>query len=236
MFERKLTEKWLSAVEVNLKLENMKRTILIPLLLILSTALLFSQDDPKARKILDGSSLKFKNTGCKVDFTLTIDDTKTEKKEVIKGNVVMKDKKFKLTVPKVNTYYDGTTQYVYMPKNNEVTISTPTQKELQSSNPALIITGYTKQSTVQFSLDNKPNLSYHVIDIFPDFKAKKAYYKVIVKIDKKTSNLLSMKVLSQNGVHTLFQVIKFQKDLKYNDTFFVFDFKANPKAIVNDLR
>jgi len=214
----------------------MKRLLIIPILLLFSLTLLVAQDDAKARAILDKTSEKYKQTTCKIEFNLTLEDTKSEKKDMIKGDVVIKDKKFKLTVPKVQTYFDGKTQYVYMPKNNEVSISTPSLQELQDSNPALILTSYTKHSTIRFSLDNKSNLPYHVIDVFPDYKSKKGYYKVIIKIDKKTNNLLSMHVLSQNGVHTLFEVTNFEKDLKYDDSFFVFDLKSNPKVIQNDLR
>ncbi|MBN1462471.1 MAG: outer membrane lipoprotein carrier protein LolA [Paludibacteraceae bacterium] len=213
----------------------MKRNKFLILLLLFSTVLL-SQDDLKARKILDNATLIYKKSPCRVDFTLTLADTKTEKKEIVKGVVVMKDKKFKLTTPKVHSYFDGKTQYVHMLKNKEVSISTPSFEELQNTNPALILTSYTKQSTVQFSLDSKASLSYHIIDVFPDYKAKKAYYKAIVKIDKKTNNLISIKVLSQTGVHTTFVVNSFKKDLKYNDNFFVFDFKSNPNVITNDLR
>lgn len=214
----------------------MNRYLILPIILLFSSFLVVAQDDAKARAILDKVSGKYKESVSKIDFTLTLEDTKTEKKEVIKGDVVMKGKKFRLMVPKVNTYYDGKSQYVYMLKNNEVSISTPTLQELQGINPALILTSYTKQSTVQFSLDNKPELPYNIIDVFPDFKAKKGYYKAIVRVDKKTFNLISMKVLSQSGVHTLFQVIKFEPKLKYDDSFFVFDFKSNPKVIINDLR
>lgn len=214
----------------------MKYLLIISTLLFLSATCAFSQDDAKARAILDNTSKQYKQSISKIDFSLTIEDTKSEKKQSIKGSVVMKDKKFKLTVPTVHTYYDGTTQYVHMIKSKEVSLTTPSIKDLQDVNPAYILTSYTKQSTVQFSLDNKPGLSYHVIDVFPDYTAKKDYYKVIVHIDKKTNNLMLIRVLNRNGIHSLLKVLNNQTNLTFDDSFFVFDFKSNPKVIINDLR
>ncbi len=197
---------------------------------------LFSQDDPKARAILDNCSKKFKETTSKIDFSLKIEDTKTEKQQTVKGNIVVKGKKFKLTVPTVHTYYDGKTQYVHMLKNKEVSLTTPILEDLQLINPAYLITSYTKQSTVQFSLDNKASSPNYIIDVFPDYKIKKEYYKAIVIINKKTNDIISIKVLNRNGVHTRLKVINNQKNLMFNDAFFVFDFKTNPDVITNDLR
>lgn len=195
-----------------------------------------AQTDKRAKAILDKASVRFKKEPAKVNFTMTIDDTKSEKKQIIKGDVIFKGDKFKLMVPKVTTYFDGKNQYVFMPKNSEVSISIPSKEDLENVNPAMILSSYTKNSSVQFSLDNAKDLPYHIIDVFPDFKLKKSYYKSIIKINKKTLELISVKVLTQSGVHTLFQVNSIDTKLKYDDSFFVFDFKANPKVILNDLR
>lgn len=214
----------------------MKKLLLLIFSLLFFVTVLNAQSDPKAKLVLDKASAKFKKAPTKLNFTMTITDTKSEKKDKITGDVVFKDSKFKLMVPKVTTYFDGKTQYVYMPKNNEVSLTTPSKQDLQEINPTLIISSYTKNNSIQFSLDNKPELSYHIIDVFPDFKLKKSYYKSILKIDKKTLGLISIKVLSQNGVHTLFQINETDTKKAYDDSFFVFDFKANPKVSVNDLR
>lgn len=214
----------------------MKRNILFILSVFVFAFSLSAQTDKKAKLILDNASAKFKKTPAKVNFTMLIEDTKSEKKEKIQGDVIFKADKFKLTVPKVVSYFDGKTQYVFTPKNNEVSVSTPTKQELEEVNPAMILSTYSKNASVQFSLDNKKELTYHIIDVFPDFKLKKSYYKSIIKINKKTLDLVSVKVLTQSGVHTLFQVNSIDTKGKYDDSFFVFDFKANPKVLLNDLR
>ncbi len=201
-----------------------------------ATISLQAQSNTKAKAVLDkaAASLK-KNTATKIDFTLTIEDTQSNQKETMKGDIVIQGAKFRINTPLLQTYFDGKNQYVYMAKNKEVSISIPTKEELQE-NPALLLSNYSQESSVHFSLDDKDSLPYYTLDLFPDLKAKKTYFKSIIKIDKKTSALISIKVLAKNGIHTLFEANKIEAKDKYNDNFFVFDTKANPKAIINDLR
>ncbi len=194
-----------------------------------------NQTDSKAKLILDKASDKIKQQAMKINFSLLIEDTKTSKKETIKGDVIMKGQKFRLAVPMSQTYYNGKDQYIYVPKNNEVSISTPTKKELQEVNPAYLLMSYASDATVQFSKDNAASNSFYTIDVFPDHKMRKEYFKAIVKIDKKTLNLKSIKVLNKNGVHSSFFVEKIERRA-YEDAFFTFYSKSHPNVIVNDLR
>ncbi len=204
--------------------------------IILAATSLQAQSDAKAKAVLDkAAAILKKNTATKIDFTLTIEDTQSNQKESMKGDIVMQGVKFRTNTPLLQTYFDGKNQYVYMAKNKEVSISIPTKEELQE-NPALLLSNYSQESSVHFSLDDKSSLPYYTLDLFPDLKSKKTYFKSIIKIDRKTSALISIKVLSKNGIHTLFEVNKIEAKDKYNDNFFVFDTKANPKVIINDLR
>ena len=193
-----------------------------------------SQTDAKAKALLDKAAEKYK-TDIKVDFKILVNDTKTGKKDNITGEIMMKGTKFRLSVPGTQTYYDGKYEYIYVAKDNEVSITVPTKKDLQEVNPAYLMTSYTTNSTIQFSMDNKSSDPNHIIDVYPDRSQGKGYYKATVKINKKTMELVSIKILSQNGVHTLFTVVKTQKN-KYGDAFFTFYPKSHPGVVVNDLR
>lgn len=214
----------------------MKSKILLLISLSLFCLSSIAQSDPKAKAILDKTVKQMQGAATKSSFELLLVDTKTEKKETVKGEVYMKGKKFKVVVPSVHTYFDGKSQYVHVLKNKEVTITTPTKDELAETNPAYFLSSYSVKSSIQFSQDNKPNFTYHIIDIFPDFAAKKDYFKVTVLIDKKTSSLMSVKVFSRNGVQSTIKLTKLDFAQKLDDTFFVFDFVKNPKIIKNDLR
>ncbi|MDR1679098.1 MAG: hypothetical protein LBR81_04900 [Prevotellaceae bacterium] len=215
---------------------NSKKYCIFALLLTLNIGLLSAQNDAKAKTILDKAAAQFKQGSATIDFLLTLEDTKTGKKESLKGSVAMKGRKFKTTLPIATTYYDGQTEYVYVNKTKEVNLSTPTEKEIQEVNPAFLLANYAKNSTIQFSLDSKPDLPYYIIDVYPDYRKKKNYYKTIVQVNKKTSAVISIKVLSQSGVHSILEIKKIDTSKNYPDSFFAFDIAGNPKVIVNDLR
>ena len=59
--------------------------------------------------------------------------------------------------------------------------------------------------------------------------------KAIVKVNRNTMNVVSINVLSKNGVHTLFSVTGTAKST-YNEAAFTFYPKSHPGVIVNDLR
>ncbi|MBO7337755.1 MAG: hypothetical protein J6U33_03835, partial [Paludibacteraceae bacterium] len=86
-----------------------------------------SQTDAKAKALLDKAAEKYKSD-IKVDFKILVNDTKTGKKENITGEIMMKGVKFRLSVPGTQTYYDGKYEYIYVAKDNEVSITTPTKK------------------------------------------------------------------------------------------------------------
>ncbi len=196
-----------------------------------------SLTDAQAKAVVEKTIATLRKATVKIAFSLTMEDTKTKQKDLIKGTFVLKGDKFKITLPQTHTYYDGKTEYVHLLKSNEVSVSTPTKDEIQELNPAFVLINSTQKSTIQFSTDDKASLPYYTIDIFPYYGDKKPYYKAIAQIDRKTFNLISIKILSQNGIHTLLKVDKFESGLTtFPDTSFMFDFKANPKAIMNDLR
>lgn len=218
----------------------MKRIFAFSLLLfvaIFSCTMASAQTDAKAKAILDRSSLRIRQGDTRIDFTLFITDTKTEKTHKFNGYVLMKGNKFFLNLPMSQTFFNGKTQYVYVRKNNEVSVTTPTKKQLEEINPAFMLASYASKGTsVQFSLDNASSKDDYVIDVFPAFRSKKDYYKAITRIDRKTLTVESIKVLAQNGVHSTFKVNRIQTDQSYNDAIFTFYPRAYPKVVINDLR
>ena len=117
--------------------------IIIAFLFCMLNSIAFSQDavDPKAMALLDKSTSSFNsNKSSKIDFSCLIENTQSNKKQNLKGYLLLKGEKFKLSVAGVDTYFDGKTEYVYMPESAEVTVSEPGKEEVKKLNPILIIT------------------------------------------------------------------------------------------------
>ena len=62
-------------------------------------------------------------------FTVYMDGAETQ------GNIVVQGRKFVLQTPGLTTWFDGKTQWTLAEENGEVSISEPTDEELQSLNP-----------------------------------------------------------------------------------------------------
>jgi outer membrane lipoprotein-sorting protein len=210
----------------------MKRIFSI-FLFCLFTSLLFAQNDPQARAIIDKASASLRQNTVHVAFNLLVEDLKAEKTQTLKGDLLMKSNKFKLKVGEVETFFDGKTEWVYVPKNKEVSVSEPDPKELQEINPTLLLSGYSKKAIIQFGKE-KSETSYS-IDIFPEEK-KKPFFKINVVLNKKTQQLISIKMFGRNSMNTTLQVTKYEQGVNIEDTSFVFDVKKHPGVNVNDLR
>jgi len=215
-------------------------------ILILSLALMsvsvfaqsqYTPDAAEAKNILDKTAQALqKNTGIKAVFSLTVDNSQTNEKQAIDGTLWLKDNKFKLVVSDMETYYNGKTQWVYMPDDEEVTISTPDAEELEEINPTAIISSYKKG--YKLKKDNDKTIdgkAAFVVCIYPDDRTK-PYHRIEIIVEKISYNILSINTYGKNGTNTLIKIKKYEKDLNLADTLFNFDTKKYPKIEIIDLR
>ena len=120
----------------------LKKGIVLLLLSFCSVLGGLAQD---AVTILDKSAQFYEQSnGIKAKFTLHTSIPQQNVSESLEGIIQMKGDKFKLETPDMTTWYDGKTQWVYVERNEEVNISTPTGDELQFTNPALVLRMYKK--------------------------------------------------------------------------------------------
>ena len=123
----------------------MKVLISIVSLFILSAGFVFSQQDKKAKDILDKASSAFANAGgVKASFTFTLENTKAKVNETFNGTIYMQGNKFNIETPDYSAWYNGTNQWVYVKANDEVNLTNPSADETQMINPATILTIYQK--------------------------------------------------------------------------------------------
>ena len=163
----------------------MKKYILIlSVLFAFSSAALAQYVEAEAKAILDKAAQAIQNAGgSKVEFSLTINNAQTNQKQTMNGTLLLKGDKFKLSIADTETYYDGKSQWLYMPDFEEVTISTPTAEELSELNPTAILSSY-KQGYKLKKEDDKTvdGKQAFVVNIHPEDR-NKPYHRV--NIDNK---------------------------------------------------
>lgn len=192
----------------------------------------------QAQNILDKASQKYsQSNGISASFSLQVRSKASQKAEVIEGTIQMKGEKFTLKTPDSYTWYDGTTQWVYMEQTGEVNVSKPVGDELQLTNPAVLLTTYKKGFTTKYNGESTNQSGKKVFDITLLPKNRKSdISKIDLRIDKLTYFPASVTVTSKNGVSNTILISKLKTGVNQSASIFVFDERKFPGAEIIDLR
>ena len=87
-----------------------------------------------------------------VDFTAYMDGGNSQ------GHILVQGKQFVLETPGMKTWFDGKTQWTLAEENEEVSISEPTDEELQSLNPYAWMSLYQQGYDLKFAETGVPNV------------------------------------------------------------------------------
>lgn len=143
------------------------------------------------------------------------------------GTIYIKGSKFCAKTNDATMWYDGTTQWTYLSKSNEVNVANPTASQQQRMNPYTFIKLYKKG----YKLTDSKQGSNHVIHM--EATGKASINELYITID---SSYHPTKVrMRQGSAWTTVVISNFQaKDQP--DSMFKFNSKDFPKAEVIDLR
>ena len=189
-----------------------------------------------AEKILASASAAYeKSNGIVAQFTANIQNEKQGGAESFEGIIQMKGEKFLLTTPDSRTWYDGKTQWTYMPSAGEVYVSTPTSNELQYTNPMIFLRSYNKDFNLTYIGESTSDKGKTAYDIRLTAKRQSDMDKIEIQIDKTTSLPVRMTVYMKNGIRSLFRISSMQTGVNQPDALFVCNPKDFPDAVVIDL-
>ncbi len=193
-----------------------------------------AQKSAEARHVLDATAETLQSRGdYKIVFTLTTYAGDTEQGSV-SGTMCLKDKRFHLVTPEMQTWFDGKTQWTYVPANEEVNVSHPTQDELQALNPYAFIDIYKSGYDYSVAGGTVRGKKVHTVTLrATDSKAK--IREMVIDIDQATRLPLHVRFregkdwvrIAINGIDT---------HQRFPDSLFRFDRKSYPDAEVIDLR
>ena len=145
------------------------------------------------------------------------------------GSIAIKGRKFKTTTPAATVWFDGTTQWTYMARSNEVNINTPTEGELQAINPYNFINMYRTGFTYKMKTVGT-NYQVHLTATNKPRQIQEMY----ITVNKST--YVPTQIKMRQGANWSTIVISNFKKANLNDATFTFNAKAYPKAEIIDLR
>ncbi|MBC7448017.1 MAG: outer membrane lipoprotein carrier protein LolA [Hymenobacteraceae bacterium] len=212
------------------------RTLSVLAGLLLTTSVASAQQDPKAGKILDEMSAKYKSLKAfKASFQQTLENPLNKIKETMEGDITVSGSKFRLQTKGQEVVNDGKTMWTFMKAENEVNISDydPDEEEIS---PTQIFTLYQKGYKYTYVEQMTENgIAYDVVELAPEDRSN-SLIKVRLQVSKKDRSVKSWKMFKKNGNRYSFVIKNFMPNPPVTVSTFAFD-KAKHKGVkVIDLR
>jgi outer membrane lipoprotein carrier protein len=214
----------------------MKRLFSLLLALMLFVNLANAQQDPKAGKILNAMSNKYKTMKAfKANFSQTLENPSAKVKETMNGDILVSGNKYRLGVSGQEIINDGKLMWTFLKDANEVTI-TETDAEAESMSPSKIFDMYKKGHKYAYAgTQTIEGTKYDVIELAPEDRSN-PIFKVKLFINPKDNTLKSWQMLRNNGNRYTYTIKNFQANPTLASDAFTFN-KAKYKGVsVVDLR
>jgi len=189
-----------------------------------------------ATSILDKAASTFeKANGLTANFTMYMSN-KGQKVGTLSGTIDINGNKFLLKTQEVTTWFNGTTQWTYMPQTQEVNITTPSKEDLQTTNPSILLHSYKKEFTPAYKGESTASngKAAYTIELLP--RKKSDIIKVELQIEKYSNLPASISAVMRNGTSSTVHITKIKTGVNQPDSFFVFNKKYYPYAEIVDLR
>jgi len=195
------------------------------------------KNDPEAKVILDNVSAKFKTyKSVTANFTLTIADGNNKVQGTKKGIVYIQGSRYRVSISDQEIYSDGDNIWTYDKSANEVQV-TKFDPDANTITPQKMFTNfYDKDFLYKLNGETKQGgKTIQEIELTPVDKTK-AFFKVLVEVDKSSKNIVSTKVFEKNGNRYVYTITLMKVNTNLADSLFVFNPKDYPGVEVVDLR
>lgn len=214
----------------------MNRIIHILVTFFLLALPMMAQKEAEAKAVLEKTTKAFKQAnGIEADFTLTPYQRGVAQGEM-KGSIQLMDENFRLTTPQMVTWFNGKTQWTYLPTNEEVNVSNPTREELESINPLAFLTLYKEGYACQLgSKTNYQGKNITEVKLTAE-EFNKQWSNLTLYIDRTTHLPLYIKLKEAGKDYHEITISNYRQGMGWKKSHFTFDPKQYPDAEVIDLR
>jgi outer membrane lipoprotein-sorting protein len=217
----------------------MKSLIVLFFTFFIATISFCQQNDPAAKKVLDGVSAKFKTfKSVQATFTLRNEDSKGTLLGSKKGTVSLKGNRYRVSIAGTGQeiFCDGTNIWTYDKSANEVTITKPDNSANTITMQKLFTSFYDKDFLYKLNGDKTVNKrTLQEIEMTPVDKTK-PFHKVYLQVDKQNKTIYSTRILDKSGSVVVYTVNSMNGNANLPDNLFVFDKSKYPGVEVVDLR
>lgn len=218
----------------------MKRTLLTLFLIFsLSHSLILpayaASKDKETRRVLDATAQHIqKSGGIALHFTATTLVGKASQGST-SGTMDIQGKKFQMTTPEVQTWFDGRTQWTLQTGDDEVSMTEPTGTELQAINPYAFLDIYKQGFNYKMKRGTLSNGKQGYKVFMTADNSKLEIREIFLEIDEQYS---PARVSMRQGKNQWVRIVvnSFKTGQKFADEHFTFPKSKYPNAEIIDLR
>lgn len=213
----------------------MKKFAVLLSLAFVMTLPAFAQKDKRAQGILDAMRKKYKSLKS-YQASFTFASAGGGAKESYKGDLTVKNEKFRLLLGGQEVFTDGKTMSTYIKESNEVNVQDYDAGSNSELNPTQIYTIYKRGFDYRFLKEQKQaGRTLEVIELTSN-RPKSAIKTVQIAVDKADKSVRNWLISNKDGKQTSYTITKFTPNVNVPDSFFAFDKSKYPGVEVVDLR
>jgi outer membrane lipoprotein carrier protein len=202
----------------------MKKIYLL-LIALIGFGLVKAQNDPEAKKILDGVNSKLKTLkGVTANFSYTTKDRKGELKGSVKGQINIKGNAYYIKQGSTEIYCNGSKVWNFNGED-EVTVANIDNDDEKMLTPQKLLSNfYDKDFT--YKLTSSAGSAYEIQMMPTD--ARKNFKQVTVYVDKAKNLILHSKVIDKSDNLIEFSLTNVNTNATIPDSKFAFDASKHP--------
>ncbi len=205
----------------------MKKIIVLGLAVIASISSIQAQNDPAAKKVLDGVSANIRTfKAITSNITIKSISSKGVSNGSKAGTISYKNKKYLLKQGKTEVICDGAKVYNF-DGNNTITVTGADEAESLLSPQKLFSNFYDKDFT--YKLISSAGASYQ-IELTPT-DPRKNFAKVLLFIDKAKNMFTKVNILDKGNNKTEISLSNLNTNAAINDVIFVFNKRKYPAGV-----
>lgn len=208
---------------------------ILQICMILLPVSIAAQNSSEAKSVLEHAvAVIEKSSG--VEATFSIETMQGASLSSSAGTIQLKGDKFKIRIGENISWFDGKTQWSYQKRSDEVTVTTPTQRELESVNPYKLLNLYKYGYTYAMSKNKTyKGRSVYVVELATSDN-RKDFSKIVIYVDKESYLPKYIELTLRNKATNKIVVINCKTNVNLSDATFVFNRKNYQSAEIIDLR
>lgn len=209
----------------------MKRIIILSMFFTLLAIPAAISQNSKCETIIGKTAREMSKGGVNITFS-SITTSGNRMIQEMAGKITIKEEKFLLQSSIMDMGYDGKTAWSYIKGANEVNLTEPTEEELVTINPYILLNNYKKLYKAEYKGKKE---GYEIISFVP-VSTNADIKRATVSIDAERSCPTLIEIVNRDDSKTVINISKYESGIKTDDSIFGFSQKNYPNAEITDLR